>query len=231
MKRKTASRFGQELLDLYDEYAHGRVDRRGLVPGVLIVHENRGLNPDVEDVARRVAVEGFIVFVSDALVPRGGYPGNEEEGKTMQAKRKPDEITADFVATAQWLQTQPGGDGRISVVSFCFGGAMANALKVRLPGVIVAAVPFCGHQPAAADVPKIKASILLHYAGLDQRVNEGWPACEAALKEAGVRYTANLHEGANHGLHNDPTPRCNEAAAKLAWSRMVEFFKKMLLAG
>ncbi len=298
MKRKTASHFDQEVLDLYDDYAHGRVDRRGFlqraskfavggltaaaildalspnyalaeqvakddkrievgyaeypspqgggkirgylakpagsnekVPGVLVIHENRGLNPYIEDVARRVALEGFLAFAPDALTPLGGYPGNDEEGKTMQAKRKPEEITEDFVAAAQWLQKQPGCDGKVGVVGFCFGGGMANTLAVRLPDVIVAAVPFYGRQPAAADVPKIKASLLLHYAGLDQRVNEGWPAYEAALKEAGVRYTAHLYDGVNHGFHNDTTPRYDEAAAKLAWSRTMEFFKKTLLAG
>ena len=298
MERKIASHFDQEVLDLYDDYAHGRVDRRGFlqraskfavggltaaaildalspnyafaqqipkddqrletssaeyespkgggkmrgylakpagltkkVPGVLVVHENRGLNPYVEDVARRVAVEGFIAFAPDALAPLGGYPGNDEEGKTMQAKRKPEEITEDFVAAAQWLPTQSGCDGKIGVVGFCFGGGMANTLAVRLPEVIVAAVPFYGRQPAAADVPKIKAALLLHYAGLDTRVNEGWPAYEAALKEAGTRYTAHVYDGVNHGFHNDTTPRYDEAAAKLAWTRTMEFFKKMLLAG
>ena len=156
------------------------------MPGVLVVHENRGLNPYIEDVARRVAVEGFLAFAPDALTPLGGYPGNDEEGKAMQAKRKPEEITEDFVAAAQWLQKQPGCNGKVGVVGFCFGGGMANTLAVRLPDLITAAVPFYGRQPAAEDVPKIKASLLLHYAELDQRVNEGWPAYEAALKAAGV---------------------------------------------
>lgn len=198
-------------------------------PAVLVIHENRGLNPYIEDVARRVAIEGFLAFAPDALTPLGGYPGNDEEGKAMQAKRKPEEITEDFVAAAQWLQQHPGCNGKVGVVGFCFGGLMANTLAVRLPETIVAAVPFYGRQPAAEDVPKIKASILLHYAEHDPRVNEGWPAYETALKNAGVKYTAHLYPGVNHSFHNDTTPRYDEAAAKLAWSRTVEFFKKTLL--
>lgn len=144
----------------------------------------------------------------------------------MQARRKPEEITEDFIAAAQWLQRHPGCDGKVGVVGFCFGGLMANTLAVRLPEIISAAVPFYGRQPAAADAPKIKASLLLHYAELDQRVNEGWPADEAALKSAGIRYTAHIYPAVNHGFHNDTTPRYDEAAAKLAWSRTVDFFKK-----
>jgi carboxymethylenebutenolidase len=199
-------------------------------PAVLVIHENRGLNPYIEDVTRRVAVEGYLAFGPDALTPLGGYPGNDEEGKAMQAKRKPEEITEDFSAAAQWLQQHPGCDGKVGVVGFCFGGGMANTLAVRLPEIIVAAVPFYGRQPATEDVPKIKASLLLHYAELDQRVNEGWPAYEAALKSADIKYTAHMYPGANHGFHNDTTPRYDEAAAKLAWSRTVEFFAKTLRA-
>jgi carboxymethylenebutenolidase len=197
-------------------------------PAVLVVHENRGLNPYIEDVVRRVAVEGYLAFGPDALTPLGGYPGNDEEGKTMQAKRKPEEITEDFVAAAQWLQQHTGCDGKVGVVGFCFGGLMANTLAVRLPEIIAAAVPFYGRQPAAEEVPKIKASLLLHYAEFDQRVNEGWPAYEAALKGAGIKYIAHMYPGTNHGFHNDTTPRYDEAAAKLAWSRTVEFFAKTL---
>lgn len=197
-------------------------------PAVLVIHENRGLNPYIEDVTRRVAVEGFLAFAPDALTPLGGYPGNDEEGKAMQTKRKPDEITEDFIAAAQWLQQHPGCDGKVGVVGFCFGGGMANTLAVRLPEIIVAAIPFYGRQPAAEDVPKIKASLLLHYAELDLRVNEGWPAYEAALKKSGIKHTAHMYPGVNHGFHNDTTPRYDEAAAKLAWSRTIEFFKKTL---
>jgi carboxymethylenebutenolidase len=146
----------------------------------------------------------------------------------MQAKRSNEEMTEDFVAAAQWLHKHPSCNGKVGVVGFCFGGGIANTLAVRLPEVIMAAVPFYGRQPAAEDVPKIKASLLLHYAGLDQRVNEGWPAYEAALKKAGVKYTAHFYDNVNHGFHNDTTPRYDKDAATLAWSRTVEFFKKTL---
>ena len=146
----------------------------------------------------------------------------------MQAKRKAEEITEDFIAAAQWLQQHPGCDGKVGVVGFCFGGGMANTLAVRLPEIVVAAVPFYGRQPVPEDVPKIKASLLLHYAELDQRVNEGWPAHEAALKKAGIKHTAHVYPGVNHGFHNDTTPRYDEAAAKLAWSRTIEFLAKTL---
>jgi carboxymethylenebutenolidase len=162
------------------------------------------------------------------LTPLGGYPGDDETGKAMQAKRSPEEITEDFIAAAQWVQQHSEGSGKVGVVGFCFGGLMANMLAVRLPDLIVAAVPFYGRQPPAEDVPKIKASLLLHYAELDQRVNEGWRAYEAALKNAGVNYTAHFYPGVNHGFHNDTTPRYDEAAAKLAWSRTMDFFKKTL---
>lgn len=197
-------------------------------PAVLVVHENRGLNPYIEDVVRRVAVEGYLALGPDALSPLGGYPGDDEKGKAMQAQRKPEEITEDFIAAAQWLQQHPEGNGKVGVVGFCFGGLMANTLAVRLPDLITAAVPFYGRQPATEDVPKIAAPLLLHFAEHDARVNEGWPAYEAALKSAGKTYTAYHYPGANHGFHNDTTPRYDEAAAKLAWSRTVEFFAKTL---
>jgi carboxymethylenebutenolidase len=195
---------------------------------VVVIHENRGLNPYIEDVARRLAVEGYLAFAPDALTPLGGYPGDDEKGKALQSQRKPEEITEDFVAAAQWLHKHAECNGKVGVVGFCFGGLMANVLAVRLPDVIAAAVPFYGRQPAAEDAAKIKASLLLHFAENDQRVNEGWPAWEEALKKAGVKYTAHMYSGANHGFHNDTTPRYDEAAAKLAWSRTVEFFKASL---
>ena len=251
MNRKTASEFDQEILDLYDDFAHSRIDRRtfmdraskfavggltaaailealspnyafaqqvpkddarikaeyaeydspkgggkmkGLLvkpaaaagkksPGVLVVHENRGLNPYIEDVARRVAVAGFVAFAPDALTPLGGYPGNDDKGKELQAKRSGDEMVEDFIAAAQWLQKNPDCDGKVGVVGFCFGGLIANTLAVRIPDAINAAVPFYGRQPAAEDVPKIKAPLLLHYAELDARVNEGWFAYEEGRHE------------------------------------------------
>lgn len=295
MKRKTAADFDQELLNLYDDFAHGRLDRRGFMeraarfavggvtvaallemlspnyalavqvppedsrieskyaeydspqgggkmrgllvkpakearklPAVLVIHENRGLNPYIEDVARRVAVAGFVAFAPDALTPLGGYPGNDDEGKELQAKRDPAQMTEDFIAAAKWLAVHPACDGKMGVVGFCYGGGMANTLAVRLPDIIRAAVPFYGRQPAAADVPKIKAALLIHNAELDQKVNEGWPAYEAALKQAGVRHTAYMYPKANHGFHNDTTPRYDEAAAKLAWERTVAFFNETL---
>ncbi|MEK7953935.1 dienelactone hydrolase family protein [Luteolibacter soli] len=295
MDRKTAKDFPQELLDLYDEYVHGQVGRRGFMeraskfaiggvtvaslvaalspqyafaqqvpkddgritvsyeeyespkgagkmrgylarpaktegklPGVLVIHENRGLNPYIEDVTRRLAVAGFVAFAPDALTPLGGYPGNDDEGRNRQAQRKKEEMEEDFIAGAKWLHDHALCNGKVGTVGFCFGGGMANTLAVRLPEVIIAAVPFYGGQPAAEDVPKIKAALLLQYAELDQRVNAGWPAYEEALKKAGVKYEAFIYPGVNHGFHNDTTPRYDEAAAKLAWERTVEFFKKQL---
>jgi len=297
MERQTPSHFDQELLDLYDDYAHGRITRRhflerasrfavaGLtaagilqalspnyafaeqiaksdarlksesaeyaspkgggkmrgyltrlagdekkLPAVLVIHENRGLNPYIEDVARRAAIEGFLAFAPDALTPLGGYPGDDDKGRELQAKRSSEEMTEDFVAAAQWLQTHPACNGKVGVVGFCYGGLMANTLALRLPEVITAGVPFYGRAPALEGVPKIKASLLLHFAELDQRVNESWPAYEAALKQAGVKHTAHVYPGVNHGFHNDTTPRYDETAAKLAWSRTIQFFKESLRA-
>ena len=291
MDRQQASDFDQELLDLYDDYAHGRIARRvflqgaakfavagltaeallasltpnyswaqqvakddarlkteyldyaspkgadkmrgylvrpasaeGKLPAVLVIHENRGLNPYIEDVARRLAVAGFLAFAPDALTPLGGYPGSDDEGRTLQRKRDKEKMTQDFIAAAELLAKHKLANGKVGVVGFCFGGGMANTLAVRIPDVIVAAVPFYGRQPAAEDVPKIKASLLIHNAELDKRINAGWPAYETALKAAKVKYTAHMYEGVNHGFHNDTTPRYDEDAAKLAWKRTVDFF-------
>lgn len=293
--RQTSADFDQDLLNLYDEYVHGRVDRRGFlerasaftaggvtaasllqmlspnyslaeqvakddprieasdaeydspqgagkmrgllvkpanaagkVPGVIVIHENRGLNPYVEDVARRVATAGFVAFAPDALFPLGGYPGSDDEGRTLQAKRDQGEMTEDFIAAARWLAKHEACNGRMGVVGFCYGGGMSNTLAVRLPDLILAAVPFYGRQPAAADVPKIKGALLIHYAENDPKVNEGWPAYEAALKEAGTRYAAHIYPGTNHGFHNDTTPRYDEVNAKLAWERTLKFFDETL---
>lgn len=295
MQRKQASEFDQQVLDLYDDYAHGRIGRRdfldraarfavggltaeallasltpnyawaqqvakddprltteyieyaspkgagkmrgllarpaaaeGKLPAVVVVHENRGLNPYIEDVARRLGVAGFLALAPDALTPLGGYPGNDDEGRTMQARRDAEEMTQDFIAAAELLKNHPLSNGKVGVVGFCFGGGMANALAVRIPDVIAAAVPFYGRQPATEDVAKIKAPLLLHYAELDQRINEGWPAYEEALKAAGVKYQAHMYAGVNHGFHNDTTPRYDEAAAKLAWQRTINFFNAHL---
>jgi carboxymethylenebutenolidase len=186
------------------------------------------LNPYIEDVTRRLGIAGFLAVAPDALTPLGGYPGNDDQGRELQSKRDPEEMTQDFIAAAELLQKHALSSGKVGVVGFCYGGGVANTLAVRIPDVIVAAVPFYGRQPATEDVPKIKASLLLHYAELDQRVNAGWPAYEEALKAAKVRYQAHLYKGANHGFHNDTTPRFDEAAAKLAWQRTVDFFNASL---
>lgn len=295
MDRKQAQEFDQELLDLYDAYAHGKMERRefiqgvskfavgglttsaivaslmpnyawaeqvpkddkrikaeyveydspkgagkmkglmvepaqytGKLPSVVVVHENRGLNPYIEDVARRLGVAGFRALAPDALTPFGGYPGTDDEGRVLQRKRKTEEMVEDFIAAAKLLKTADVANGKVGIVGFCFGGGMANQLAVRIPDVINAAVPFYGRQPDAADVSKIKAALLIHYGELDKRINAGWPAYEAALNKEGVKYTAHIYEKANHGFHNDTTPRYDKEAAELAWKRTIDFFKKHL---
>ncbi|MDP6573276.1 MAG: YghX family hydrolase [Rhodospirillales bacterium] len=290
MERRKAGDFDQELLDLYDGYAHGLIERRvfleraakfavggitatalldALSPnyalarqveendpriraesigyaspkghgtirgylvrpaggdakrgGVVVVHENRGLNPYIEDVARRVAVAGFTALAPDGLTPLGGYPGTDAEGKAMQRKLDKGKLTEDFIAAFDHLMADPGSNGKVGVVGFCYGGGVANALAVRLPA-LAAAVPFYGRQPKAADVSTIKAPLLLHYAGLDRRINTGWPAYEEALKAHGREYAAHMYPNVNHGFHNDTTPRYDEAAAELAWRRTIDFF-------
>lgn len=291
MERKQAADFDQELLNLYDDYAHGRIHRRGFLenaarfavggltaeallamlspnyawaqqvgkddprlqseyleydspqgggrmrgllarpaatahrlPAVLVVHENRGLNPYIEDVARRLGVAGFLALAPDGLTPLGGYPGNDDRGRELQAQRDAEEMIQDFIAAARLLQQHPSSNGRVGVVGFCYGGGVANTLAVRIPDVIAAAVPFYGRQPATEDVPKIKSPLLIHYAELDTRINAGWPAYEQALKAAQVPFEAHIYPGVNHGFHNDTTPRYDAAAAKRAWQRTLEFF-------
>jgi carboxymethylenebutenolidase len=295
MKRAVATDFDQRIHVLYDDYTHGRIDRRefvrraaaltvagvtvetllaslapnyafaqqvaaddpriksarieypspkgggtirglrvrpanveGKLPMVLVVHENRGLNPYIEDVARRLAIAGFITLAPDALSPLGGYPGNDDEGRTMQARRDGEEMTQDFIAGAKYLAADPAGNGKVGVVGFCFGGAMANELAVRIPDVISAAVAYYGRQPASESVSKIKVPLLLHYAELDERVNAGWPAYEQALKAADVSYTVHMYPGVNHAFHNDSTPRYDAEAAELSWKRTLQFFEQHL---
>jgi len=295
MERKKASDYPQELLNLFDKYVHGDIDRRdflegakkfavggmtavgifeslrpnyawaeqikkddkrvfteyltvasplgnesikgylarpsnakGKVPGVLVVHENRGLNPYIEDVARRLATENFIAFAPDGLTSVGGYPGDDEKGGQLFAKVDKPKMTEDFIAAARWLKARPDCSGKIGVVGFCFGGGIANTLAVRMGADLNAAVPFYGAQPKPEEVAKIKAPLLLHYASLDTRLTGGWPAYEEALKANHVTYTGYVYEGANHGFHNDTTPRYDEAAAKLAWQRTLDFFNKYL---
>jgi carboxymethylenebutenolidase len=195
---------------------------------VLVIHENRGLNPYIEDVARRLAVENFIAFAPDGLTSVGGYPGDDEKGAQAFQKVDRAKMTEDFVAALRWLQARPDCTRQVGAVGFCFGGGMANTLAVRMGPDLAAAVAFYGMQPAAADVPKIKAAVQLHYASLDTRITAGWPAYEEALKANHVTYAGYVYEGAQHGFHNDTTPRYDEAAAKLAWQRTLDFFNKYL---
>jgi carboxymethylenebutenolidase len=197
------------------------------LPGVIVVHENRGLNPYIEDVARRLAVDGFIAFAPDALTPLGGYPGNDDDGRALQAKRDRYEMLEDFIAAYDFVKANNQCNGKVGVVGFCFGGWISNMMAVRIPD-LKASVPFYGGQPSAEETAKIKAPLLLQYAELDARVNEGIPAYEDALKKYDVDYTLYIYPGVNHGFHNDTTPRYDEAAAKLAWQRTVDFFKEKL---
>jgi carboxymethylenebutenolidase len=292
---KKAGDFDQELLDLFDKYVHGVIDRRGFLdaaakfavggvtaamlldelspnfveaqqvpkddkrlaaeyieydspqgngkmrgylvrpadakgkklPAVLVVHENRGLNPHIEDVARRVALEGYMAFAPDALTPLGGYPGTEDKARELFPKLDQAKTREDFVTAVGVLRTRPDCTGKVAVVGFCYGGGIANMLATRVPE-LAGAVPFYGGQPKAEDVPNIKAPLLIHYAENDERVNAGWPAYEAALKANKKTYEAYIYPGTQHGFNNDTTPRYDPAAAKLAWSRTLEFFKKNL---
>ncbi|MDP4891478.1 YghX family hydrolase [Cypionkella sp.] len=199
----------------------------GKVPAVVVVHENRGLNPYIEDVARRVAKAGFVALAPDGLTSLGGYPGNDDAGRELQSKVDPVKLMNDFFAAIDWMKTHEASTGRVGITGFCYGGGVANAAAVAFPD-LGGAVPFYGRQPEAGDVAKIKAPLLIHYAALDERVNAGWPDYEAALKAAGTQYEAYIYEGVNHGFHNDSTPRYDEAAADLAWSRTIAFFKANL---
>ncbi|MGZ3881369.1 MAG: dienelactone hydrolase family protein [Flavisolibacter sp.] len=202
-------------------------DIKGKLGGVVVVHENRGLNPHIEDVARRVALAGFIALAPDALTPLGGYPGDDDKGRELQAKRDRNEMLEDFIAGYDYLVKQKDCNGKVGVVGFCFGGWIANMMAVRIP-TLAAAVPFYGSQPAAEEVPKIQAPLLLHYAGLDTRITEGWPAYEAALKANKKEYKTYIYDNVNHGFNNDTTPRYDKAAAQLAWQRTLDFFKEKL---
>jgi carboxymethylenebutenolidase len=202
-------------------------DAKNKLGGIVVVHENRGLNPYIEDVARRSALAGFISVAPDALTPLGGYPGNDDAGREMQSKRDKNDMLEDFIAAYDYLQSQKDCNGKVGVVGFCFGGWIANMMAVRVPG-LSAAVPFYGTQPAAEDVPKIKAPLLLHYAALDTRITDGWPAYETALKANNKEYKAYIYPGVNHGFHNDTTPRYDKSAADLAWQRTIDFFNEKL---
>jgi carboxymethylenebutenolidase len=292
VKRMTADQFPQELLDLFDLYVHGEMDRREFLaraqkfavggitaaalfeslrphyawaqqvpkddsriqtesatvpspmgnstikgylvkpakrpekkhPAVLVIHENRGLNPYIKDVARRLGTEGYLAFAPDGLTSVGGYPGDDEKGGALFRTVDRAKMAEDFVAAAKWLKAHPESTGKLGAVGFCFGGGVVNNLAVRLGPDLNAGVPFYGGHPAVEDVPKIKAPLLVHLAGLDTRINAGWPAYEAALKANGVKHEGHIYEGANHGFHNDTTPRYDEKAAKLAWKRTLDHF-------
>ena len=202
---------------------------KGKLPTVLVVHENRGLNPHIEDVTRRVALENFIAFAPDALFPLGGYPGDEDKAREQFQKLDQAKTREDFIVAAAYLKKLPAGNGKVGVVGFCYGGGIANFLATRVPD-LGAAVPFYGSPPAVEEAGKIKAPLLLQFAETDERINAAWPASEAALKAAGVKYTAYIYPGTQHGFNNDTTPRYNKEAAALAWKRTIEFFKENLRA-
>jgi carboxymethylenebutenolidase len=291
--RKSATDFDQRLLDLYDQYCHGRIDRREFISSagkyaaagvsatalvemllpdyalaqqvkpddpriktetitfdspqgngptkgllakpaaggkrgaVVVVHENRGLNPYVADVARRLAVAGFTALAPDGLSSLGGYPGDDEKGREMQATLDSRKLLMDFIAAFNWLKADPDSNGKVGVVGFCFGGSVANSMAVMLPD-LAAAVPYYGSAPKAEDVPRIKAPLLIHHGELDTRLVEGLPAYEAALKVNGKTYEAFIYPKANHGFHNDTTPRYDKTQAELSWERTIAFFKKHL---
>ncbi len=294
MKNLKKEDISQEVFDLYDDYAHNRIDRRlfmdrlstyavggvtmpalmsfvmpnyqdniqvkeddprlmtgsisysspkgggsidaqvsrlkeskGKLPGVVIVHENRGLNPHIADVGRRAALAGYLSIAPDALSPLGGYPGTDDEGREMQSKRDRNEMLQDFIAAFEYLRDHPDCTGKVGVVGFCFGGWISNMMAVNVPD-LTAAVPFYGGQPGSADVPKIQAPLLLQYAELDTRVNEGWPEYEKALKANNKEYKAYIYPNTNHGFHNDTTGRFDKEAAALAWKRTIEFFDEKL---
>lgn len=197
------------------------------LPAVLVVHENRGLNPYIQDVVRRAAKAGYLALGPDGLSPLGGYPGTDDEGREMQRSMDGGKLMADFFAAFEFLRDHDASTGKVGAVGFCYGGGVCNALAVAYPD-LAASVPFYGRQPSTADVPKIEAPLMLHYAGLDDRINAGWPDYEAALKANGKQYEAFIYPGVNHGFHNDTTPRYDEAAATLAWTRTLAFFRQHL---
>ena len=202
----------------------------GKLPGVLVIHENRGLNPHIEDIARRLALDNFIAFAPDALTPLGGYPGDEDKARTLFATLDQKKSLEDFVAATTFLKSREDCTGKLGVVGFCYGGGMAHTLATRLPE-LNAVVPFYGNHPPAEDAAKVKAPLLIHFAEVDERINASWPAYEAALKAANVRFTAHKYAGTQHGFNNDTTPRFDPTAAKLAWERTMAFFNQTLRTG
>jgi carboxymethylenebutenolidase len=197
------------------------------LPGIIVVHENRGLNPYIEDVARRAALEGYVTLAPDALSPLGGYPGNDDDGREMQRKRDQNEMLEDFIAAYHYLKSHKDCNGKVAVVGFCFGGWISNMMAIRIPE-LAAAVPYYGRQPEYEDALKIKAPLLLQYAGLDNRVNAGWPDFEKVLKENNITHKAYFYDDVNHGFHNNTTPRYDQEAADLSWERTIAFFNTHL---
>ncbi len=234
---KDDARIKGEMLDYASPNGYGSMkgylvrpaNATGKLPGIMVVHENRGLNPHIEDIARRLALDGYMAFAPDALTPLGGYPGDEDKARDLFPKLDQKKTTEDFVAAANLLKGRADCTGKIGVVGFCYGGGVAHIMSVRLPD-LAAAVPFYGNQPAAADAAKVKAPLLMHFAGVDERINGAWPTYEAALKSSGAKYTAYQYAGTQHGFNNDTTPRFDAAAAKLAWERTMGFFKETLRA-
>jgi len=202
-------------------------DTKKKLPGIIVVHENRGLNPYIEDVGRRAAIEGFITLAPDALSPLGGYPGNDDDGRELQKKRTREEMLEDFIAAYEYLKAHKDCNGHVGVVGFCFGGWISNMMAVKIP-TLKAAVPYYGGQPTKEEAEKITTPLMLHYAGLDTRVNEGWPAFQEVLNKNKVENTAYFYPNVNHGFHNNTTPRYDEAAATLSWTRTIDFFKEKL---
>jgi len=199
----------------------------GKLPGILVVHENRGLNPHIEDITRRLALDNFIAFAPDALTPQGGYPGDEDKARDLFSKLDQAKTREDFLVAAKLLKERPECNGKYGAVGFCYGGGMVHFLSTRLPD-LAAGVPFYGNHPAVEEAAKVKAPLLIHFAGVDERINAAWPAYEAALKAAGARYTAHQYPGTQHGFNNDTTPRFDAGAAKLAWDRTMAFFNQNL---
>ncbi|MCE2614221.1 dienelactone hydrolase family protein [Flavobacteriaceae bacterium D16] len=232
--RQDDTRLNSEFIEYESPKGGGKIkgllsrpnDKKGKLPGIVVVHENRGLNPHIEDVGRRAGLAGFISLAPDALTPLGGYPGNDDDGRTLQRQRDRNEMLEDFIAAFEYLKNHPECTGKVGVVGFCFGGWISNMMAVKVPD-LAAAVPFYGGQPKE-DIEEINAPLLLHFAELDKRVNAGWPDYEAALKANNKEYTAHMYPAVNHGFHNDTTPRYDKEAAELAWSRTIEFFEKHL---
>ena len=234
---KDDKRITTEMLDYASPNGYGNMkgylarpaDTTGRLPGILVVHENRGLNPHIEDMARRLALDGYMVFAPDALTPLGGYPGDEDKARDLFPKLDQSKTIEDFVTAANLLKNRADCTGKIGVTGFCYGGGVAHTLAVRLPD-LAAAVPFYGNHPAAVDAAKVKAPLLIHFAGVDERINNAWPAYETALTAAGAKYTAHQYAGTQHGFNNDTTPRFDAAAAKTAWERTMSFFNQTLRA-